>query len=118
MGGLGRILGASATCALLGFHDKMPSAVKVDKAARLGGGVDEGHGMFETIGVIAHGFGCGCGARHAQNVSQFVREGLKVRPFAAAGCLPAGDKFLNLQKPVPTTGLFNLLTFLHRHRNI
>jgi len=72
--------------------------------------------MFETIGVIAHGFGCGCGARHAQNVSQFVRKGLEIRPLAAAGCLPAGDKFLNLQKPAPTAGLFNLLTFLHRYR--
>ncbi len=43
------VIAVSAVDALLGLHDERPASVQVDKAARLGAGVDEGDRAFKTV---------------------------------------------------------------------
>ena len=88
-GGLRVILGLVRGDALFRFHDEMARAVEVDETARLAAGVNEGHGVLETIGIGARGLGRGGGSGQVQHLAEFVREGLEVGAFAAARLLPA-----------------------------
>lgn len=83
--------------ALLGFHDEGTAPVKVDEAARLRAGVDEGHGPLETVIIVLRIRRGGLGGRNPQELRQLDGELLEIGPLAAARGRPAVNEIINVQ---------------------
>ena len=72
------VIGGGAMNALLGLHYERPAPVQIDKAARLGAGVDEGDRAFKAEIVTLRIRGGGVGGIDVQQLGQLNRELLKV----------------------------------------